>query len=137
MRLTRGWRNRTWALVWAVLQFALPAAATTADAHVERESRLQVVHVEADSTSGCRPVHAAECALCQLITHDAGAPADAPLPVITAAVACPVDAERVSPAAEIRGGLPPPRAPPPPWAPWSREGSPAASRLALAPAAHP
>jgi hypothetical protein len=99
-------------MLWAVLQFALPAAATTADAHVERESRLQVVHVESDSTSGCRPVHAAECALCQLITHDAGTPAPAPLPLIAATLACPVGTEQVSSATRTLGELPPARAPP-------------------------
>jgi deoxycytidylate deaminase len=99
-------------MLWAVLQFALPAAATAADARVERESRMQVVHVESDSTSACRPVHAAECALCQLITHDAGAPVTASLPLIAATLPCGVVTEQVSSATQALGELPPARAPP-------------------------
>jgi len=61
--------------MWAVLQFALPAAATFADARLERESvTAQGAHAESRSDASCRPVHPAECALCQLVSR-ASAPA--------------------------------------------------------------
>ena len=69
--MRRGWGFRGWAVVWAVLQFALPAVATYADALLERDaSAAQVAHVESGSTDGCRPVHPAECALCQIVLRD-------------------------------------------------------------------
>jgi hypothetical protein len=61
---------RWWAVAWAVLQFALPAAATFADARLERESAsAQGPHVESRSDASCRPVHTAECALCQVVSR--------------------------------------------------------------------
>lgn len=61
---------RWWAMVWAVLQFALPAAATFADAQLERESAAaQGPHIESRSDASCRPVHTAECALCQVVSR--------------------------------------------------------------------
>lgn len=61
---------RWWALVWAVLQFALPAAATLADARLERESAsAQGPHIESRSEASCRPVHPSECALCQVVSR--------------------------------------------------------------------
>jgi hypothetical protein len=99
-------------MLWAVLQFALPAAASVADAHVERESRSQVMHVESSSTTSCRPVHAAECALCQLVTHDAAPAASAPAPLIAAVVHCPVAAALVASESAALGRLPLARAPP-------------------------
>jgi hypothetical protein len=69
-------------MLWAVLQFALPAAATYADARLEREgASAQGPHAESQSEASCRPVHPTECALCQLVSRtstpavqDAGAP---------------------------------------------------------------
>jgi hypothetical protein len=61
---------RVWGTVWAVLQFALPAAATFADARLERESVVaSFSHVESRSDASCRPVHPAECALCQVVSR--------------------------------------------------------------------
>jgi hypothetical protein len=65
--MRRRWGFRGWAIVWAVLQFALPAAATLADARLERDGADAQAHVEAQSEASCRPVHPAECALCQLV----------------------------------------------------------------------
>ena len=77
--MRRRWGFRGWAIVWAVLQFALPAAATYADAMLEREAAAaQTAHVESGSSDGCRPVHAAECGLCQLVSRGAAPAADAP-----------------------------------------------------------
>lgn len=68
--MRRRWGFRGWAIVWAVLQFALPAAATVADALLERESgSTQLAHVESPSNGACRPVHPAECALCQFVSR--------------------------------------------------------------------
>jgi hypothetical protein len=77
--MRRRWGFRGWAIVWAVLQFALPAAATYADARLERDaSAAQVAHVESGSSDGCRPVHPAECALCQLVSRGSAPTASAP-----------------------------------------------------------
>lgn len=57
-------------MAWAVLQFALPAAATLADARLERASAsAQGPHIESRSEASCRPVHPAECALCQVVSR--------------------------------------------------------------------
>jgi len=76
--MRRRWGFRGWAIVWAVLQFALPASATVADALLERDSAAtQHAHVESASTGACRPVHSAECALCQVVSRST-TPAAAP-----------------------------------------------------------
>jgi hypothetical protein len=104
---------RTFALLWAVLQFALPTVALLADVRLERDS-LQAAgaHVEAGSTKACHPVHPDECALCQVLSRTA-TPAAAPaLPAIAAVVrpsarpAIARPANRAPVAAEL------PRAPP-------------------------
>ena len=77
--MRRRWGFRGWAIVWAALQFALPAAATYADALLERDaSAAQVAHVESGSGDGCRPVHPAECALCQVVSRGSAPTASAP-----------------------------------------------------------
>lgn len=109
-------RNLTWrtlALLWAVLQFALPGIALVADARLERESVQAGAHVESGSTKACRPVHPDECVLCQVVSRVAS-PTEAPtLPAIDAVVrpsaTLPVArlATRPTATAEL------PRAPPP------------------------
>jgi hypothetical protein len=94
--MRRRWGFRGWAILWAVLQFALPAAATFADARLEREgATAQGPHVESQSEASCRAVHPAECALCQLVSR-ASTPAvqDAGAPEIVIAVAQPLVGER-------------------------------------------
>jgi hypothetical protein len=79
----RRWGFRGWAIIWAVLQFALPAVATYADARLERDAAMaQGPHAESRSDASCRPTHSAECALCQIVSR-ASAPA-------AQAAACPV-----------------------------------------------
>jgi hypothetical protein len=73
--MRRRWGFRGWAVMWAVLQFALPAAATLADARLERQSVGAQAHVESRSEATCRPIHPSECALCQLVLRVAGAAA--------------------------------------------------------------
>ena len=99
-------------MVWAVLQFALPVAAAFADARVERESIGQFAHVEASSTDACRPQHQAECALCQIVSRVAAPATVEGCPEIVATVVAPANTTLASPAAVIRGQLPPARAPP-------------------------
>ena len=68
--MRRGGGFRGWAIVWAVLQFALPTVATFADARLERESvSAPGSHVESKSDASCHRVHPAECALCQVVSR--------------------------------------------------------------------
>lgn len=77
--MRRRWGFRGWAIVWAVLQFALPAAATFADAHLERDAAsAERSHAESRSGGSCRPIHPAECALCQLVSRSSAPSAEAP-----------------------------------------------------------
>ena len=100
------------AIVWAVLQFALPTAVAYADAAVERESRAQVAHVEATSATTCRPLHPSDCAYCQAMSHDAARPDHAAAPRIVAVLRCPASSDRVVLAVRHAGQRPPARAPP-------------------------
>jgi hypothetical protein len=56
-------------MVWAVLQFALPAAASVADARLQREALGARAHAEAGTTATCRPTHNADCGLCQSLSR--------------------------------------------------------------------
>jgi hypothetical protein len=102
-----------WAILWAVLQFALPAAVTLADAELQRESaRGPGAHVESTSDASCRPSHPGECALCQLVSR-AAAPGHGPtLPEVglVAGHACASPLEGRVPRGLTRVSLP--RAPP-------------------------
>jgi hypothetical protein len=98
--MRRRWGFRGWAMVWAVLQFALPAAASVADASLERAAvRAPSGHVESTSTAACRPAHPAECALCQFLSR-AGSRAVGPV--------CPtfVEAGQLTVAADHAAGVP-------------------------------
>lgn len=83
-------RNLTWrafALLWAVLQFALPTVALHADVRLERESQQALgEHVESGSTKACRPTHPDECALCQVLSRTAPTAEATALPAIAAVV---------------------------------------------------
>jgi hypothetical protein len=72
--------RRTLALLWAVVQLALPALGTLAEALAASGVSVADVygHVEERSGPGCRPVHAPDCARCQgLSTQAAATPAPA------------------------------------------------------------
>jgi hypothetical protein len=89
--MRQGWGFRGWAIVWAVLQFALPAAVTIGDARLERESAGgSRTHVESASSVACRPAHAADCALCQLVSHAAAPAHSSAASTIVAAVCAPL-----------------------------------------------
>jgi hypothetical protein len=111
MRRRFGFRGL--AVVWAVLQFALPAAASIADAGLEiRSARGAQSHVESSSTASCRPEHPAACALCQFVSR-AGAPAPGgAVPTIALSHARPQDAALVAWRTSSLGNYHPVRGPP-------------------------
>jgi hypothetical protein len=77
---------RGWSVLWAVLQFALPAAVTIGDARLERESTGEsITHVESASGKACRPVHPSNCALCQFVSHTSALAGDSGASTIVAA----------------------------------------------------
>jgi hypothetical protein len=105
---------RVFAVVWAVLQFALPGVALAADARLERASlEAPGRHVESGSSTHCPPVHRDECALCQAASRVAPPATATELPAIAEVVrpsaGSPIrrDAGRAAASAEL------PRAPPP------------------------
>ena len=111
IRLSRHYR--VLALVWAVLQFALPSAVTLVDAtSAVRSGSDAVAHVEGSSSKSCRPPHSAECGLCRYVSAhvtndgDVGQPT---WPLVK--VAAPVELSRMLHAGAARS-LPPSRAPP-------------------------
>ena len=106
-------RFRGWTILWALLQFALPTAATYADALLERSgANGPTAHVESTSTESCVPVHSADCALCHLVHRVGTTSSVACLPDIAAFVAAPRAALGSVPASAERAGLALPRAPP-------------------------
>jgi hypothetical protein len=104
---------RACALLWAVLQFALPAGAVIADARMEREAVAGLqAHVESGSDESCRPPHPDDCALCQVVSRTGMGPACPTLPDAIDAIRCPESLACTSQGADsfARAGLP--RAPP-------------------------
>jgi hypothetical protein len=80
--------SRGWAILWAVLQFALPAGATLADARLAQASiSTPGSHVESSTSSACVPSHPDECALCQVVSRVAAPSSAAALPTIVDALA--------------------------------------------------
>lgn len=62
----------------AVFQLLFPTFASVADARAEAASERGVqAHVEGQGANRCAPVHAADCAVCRVISG-AAAPAEAP-----------------------------------------------------------
>jgi hypothetical protein len=59
-----GCRPRIFALIWAVLQFALPAAATLADARLAGGPPGRA-HVEEMPGRDCAPSHTPDCFVCK------------------------------------------------------------------------
>jgi hypothetical protein len=101
-------------LVAALLQLVLPPAAAWAEAELaaQQAGRTPVAHVEEHTQPGCVPVHAAECALCHVLTASAvPARAVAPPPVAAAALA-PADPVHPAPP-RVRHPHTASRAPPP------------------------
>jgi hypothetical protein len=104
---------RVWAILWAVLQFALPLGATYADAQIERESaRAPGAHVESTSTTSCRPSHSNDCALCQFLSRVAPPSQGSSLPEIVVVVRGAREAHRSGFVAHGFTRISLPRAPP-------------------------
>ncbi|HEY0997819.1 MAG TPA: hypothetical protein VGD77_17650 [Gemmatimonadaceae bacterium] len=106
--------ERWWAVAWAVLQFALPAGATYADARIERSSTPPASHVESGTTADCPQVHSADCGVCQLLSHQhATAPAASALPAAATRIGVAAATPLADPGDALRFDAParaPPRA---------------------------
>ena len=99
--------------MWAVLQLALPQLAMFADARLERESEAtRATHIESSTRATCRPVHPAECALCQFVSRVATPAQAVACPVVVTAAVRPPAAARIDAATNARSHLPPARGPP-------------------------
>ncbi|HEY9229496.1 MAG TPA: hypothetical protein VIP11_22795 [Gemmatimonadaceae bacterium] len=85
-------RFRVFALIWGVLQFALPFAVLLADASTTRGANTgPATHVEASTTPNCPPAHADECALCRFLSNNSAPIARAELvPVSRPALVGPI-----------------------------------------------
>jgi len=67
-------RPRGTRLAWlfgAILQLALPGAATWADARLDAADAHATAHVESHTTKSCARIHAPDCALCHFLTTPA------------------------------------------------------------------
>jgi hypothetical protein len=62
------------ALLWAVVQVALPTGLTLLDAALVsgRSSSVAAPHVEDRSSEGCPPTHSSECILCRYLANATG-----------------------------------------------------------------
>jgi hypothetical protein len=104
---------RTFAMLWAVLQFALPSVAMLADVRLERDSQQAPgAHIESGSTKACHPVHPDECALCQVLSRTATPAATPALPAIAAVVRPSARRAIARPASRAPATAELPRAPP-------------------------
>jgi hypothetical protein len=110
--MRRRWGFRGWAMVWAVLQLALPAAASMADARLERDALGARAHAEAATTAACRPTHDAACALCQSLSRPQTPAAAAPGCPVALVVRSPLRADAPHAVAAVLLRLQPARAPP-------------------------
>jgi hypothetical protein len=102
-------------LLWAVLQLALPVAASLGDAAVAVAAAQDPAasgHVEESTGDQCGPVHAADCKVCRALADSHGLPSAAPaeLPRLER-VQRLVSGDDVR-AVVVAGLLPPARAPP-------------------------
>jgi hypothetical protein len=103
-------RLRRFAFLWAVLQLALPASATIADAMAGAPT-IQAGHVEATPGGDCAPSHPPDCAVCKhLSTLSLGPRQSAVGPSTTNAQL--VSAARALPLPRILPAFALPRAPP-------------------------
>jgi hypothetical protein len=103
-------RLRLFALVWAALQFALPASAMLADARLAVASPGRA-HVEEAPGRDCTPVHSPDCAVCK---HLSASTLDATqlAPAFVNDGGHGVPPGRIVPATRTPQGVALPRAPP-------------------------
>jgi hypothetical protein len=111
MRRNAGFRG--WAVLWAVLQFALPSMVTLADARLERESaRAPGAHIEETAGATCRPAHPDECVLCQFLSRGATPESAATLPDIAGHLSACAESPTLVDVSSTRARVALPRAPP-------------------------
>jgi hypothetical protein len=65
------------ALLWAVLQLAMPALASLADARLAAAAGDPMSHVESKSSATCPVIHAPDCAACRYLSASTLAPDNA------------------------------------------------------------
>jgi len=105
-----GRRLRIFALIWAVLQFALPASAALADARVAVDSPGRA-HIEETSGRDCAAAHSPDCAVCKhLSTSSLGSTQPATAFVNDGRE--PAVSRRLAPAPRTAAGVTLARAPP-------------------------
>lgn len=67
---TRSALVRAFVTVVAIVQMAMPAVASVADAWLEGHSlRAPAAHADEPERSSPAPIHAADCVLCSFLTH--------------------------------------------------------------------
>ena len=103
---------RVVALLFALVQLALPPLATIVDARQERGSgAIAVPHAESERSASCGLAHA-HCAICHFLTTPAAPPrVAAVVPVVRAASAAAADSWRSARPRALAAGARP-RAPP-------------------------
>ena len=99
------------AVLWASLQFAMPALGSLADARFAAAAGDPVSHVESKSSASCPAVHAPDCAVCRYLSGGSSAPENAAAVHIDAARAG-AQARTRSAIAHVAVTLPDGRAPP-------------------------
>ncbi|MHB0948646.1 MAG: hypothetical protein ACYC4J_06230 [Gemmatimonadaceae bacterium] len=105
---------RHFAILWAALHLALPAGFAIADARLAQRAEASpgVAHVEDHTGAQCPPVHAPDCALCQVLSTPGTAAAAAPLPRAVRVLASSVASAARRPGAGALQAAPSSRAPP-------------------------
>lgn len=103
-------RLRIFALIWAVLQFALPASATLADARLAVASTGRS-HVEETPGRDCAPSHSPDCAVCKHLSTTSLGSAQLATAFVDDGREIAVPG-RIVPAARVAAGVPLARAPP-------------------------
>lgn len=85
MTLSRTTRFLT--LLFAAIQFAVPAVVSVADGAIARGGRNAGSHVEDVGGKQCRPPHTEDCLLCRFLTATHSAAPAAPAPAIEQTIA--------------------------------------------------
>jgi len=113
------WRRRfrAFALMWGVLQFALPLAVLLGDASGALAGRARSApHVESSTSASCVPAHADECALCRFLSNNSPPLSHGDVPVYGASAAASPTSAPGAPCVVSARRLPESRAPPTVWA---------------------
>ena len=77
-------------LLFATLQFVLPAAVSVADGAAAAGGRNSATHVESKGDRDCKPPHTADCAMCRFLTAVHSQPgASASIAIVTTGTPTP------------------------------------------------